>query len=112
MTFLLSNIFPKSYFSGITFEKTPLLYCIMRGYIMNIAYIIIKEIFKIAISQPTIRRIIKLLSFPSLITRLCKMQGVLVTTQGRSYGSQLLKLISRPIAQMPWIIWRSPVPGP
>jgi len=42
----------------------------MRGYMVDIVDIITEEIFKIALSQPTIRRTTRPLSFPCLIMRL------------------------------------------
>jgi len=66
------------------FDKAQLLYYIMKGFMMDIANIITKDIFKIVISQLIIWGTTRPLSFPSLIAGLCTMQGVYLIIQGRN----------------------------
>jgi len=47
VTFLCSNIIPNSHVSRVTTDKALLLYCIIRGYMIDVADLITKEISRL-----------------------------------------------------------------
>ncbi|QCE00390.1 hypothetical protein DEO72_LG7g1680 [Vigna unguiculata] len=55
----------------------------MQGYLIDLADMITEEIFKIALLELASRGIDKPLAFLSLITELCRMQGVEITSHPR-----------------------------
>ncbi|ESW32856.1 hypothetical protein PHAVU_001G023000 [Phaseolus vulgaris] len=71
MSFLHSNISPCSHTSDITERRSQMVYAIMAGLSMDVGVIIAQEIHLTANSGSTGQ-----LSHPSLITELCRREGV------------------------------------
>jgi len=87
LTYYFYFIFFKIVISGqdVTFtipQAHPIFY-IMQGYLIDLADMITEEIFKIALLELASRGIDKPLAFLSLITELCRMQGVEITSHPR-----------------------------
>jgi len=65
-------------------ENAQLINCIMQGYLLDVAYLVTKNIFKIVVLEPTSRGTTKPLAFLSLFTTLCIMQGVDISTHPKT----------------------------
>lgn len=72
-TFLLSNITPVTHKSDLPMEHAYIIYCILRGYTVDVAQIISERMHKVVVAERK-----ALLVFPSLINELCKYHGVQV----------------------------------
>ncbi|KOM52132.1 hypothetical protein LR48_Vigan09g079100 [Vigna angularis] len=76
MTFTHANIQPCSYVSDITTHRAIFLYCVLRGLNINVGQVIANEIKQCAHAVNNKSP----LGHPSLITQLCELAGVNIST--------------------------------